>query len=764
MTELRAATNPADGTTPAIRGRGASNDPGLGADMTTRHRRTRIWLTTTAIGCVLGLGSLGPAGAAPREPEPDTTGGVVSGDMPTTLDELHVQGEGGLRAEPQDGVTVGYLTKQTRSATKTATPLIDTPQSVTVVTQQQIRDQGFQSIGEAIRYVPGVVQAQGEGNRDELIIRGQRSTADFFVNGIRDDVQYYRDLYNTQRIEVLKGPNAMIFGRGGGGGVINRVLKEADGLAVREIVAQGGQFDNKRVALDVGDRISDTAFFRLNGVFEDTGTYRDFVDIRRYGVNPTMTFLLGPQTTLRLSYEFFHDDRTTDRGIPSQFGRPWRYRENTATYFGNPFLSPTYVDAHIATAQLDHVFENGIAMRNQSRFADYVKFYSNVFPGGPVNAANTAVTIQAYNSQNDRTNYFNQTDFTYKFVTGPLKHTLLGGFELGYQEGLSLREEGFFATTGTQNLVVNPFSPLTRVGINFRNTTGANSVYDLGLAAAYVQDQVELNEYVQVIGGLRYDHFDFSATDRRTNVTNGRVDDLISPRAGVVVKPLPNLAFYSSYSISYLPASGDQFSTLTPGLAVSEPERFENTEVGVKYDVSPVLQLTGALFNLDRTNQRITDPNRPGFFLASGQTSTQGAEIGVNGYVTDWWSVAGGYAFTDARIANNLSATIVAGNFVGLVPLNTVTLWNKFDIDPSFSVGLGFVNQSHSFATSDNTVRLPSYSRFDLGLFYNISANARAQINIENLFDRSYIVSAHNNNNISPGAPRTVRAQVIVRW
>ncbi|WP_156635369.1 TonB-dependent siderophore receptor [Methylobacterium sp. Leaf123] len=702
----------------------------------------------------------GPVQAQPVVP-------VTASPAAVALDELSVEGlgRGALRLEPQGGVTVGYLGKATRSATKTPTPLLDTPQSVSVVTREQILDQGFQSIGEATRYVPGVIQAQGEGNRDELIIRGQRSNADFFVNGIRDDVQYYRDLYNIQRIEVLKGPNAMIFGRGGGGGVINRVLKEADGVPTREIVAQGGQFANKRVALDVGDRISDSVFFRMNGVFEDTATYRDFVDIRRYGVNPTMTFLLGPQTTLRLSYEFFHDDRTTDRGIPSQFGRPYRYRDNRTTYFGNPFLSPTYVNAHIATAQLDHVFENGVVMRSQSRIADYEKFYQNVFPGGAVNAAGTAVNISAYNSQTDRTNYFNQTDFTYQFLTGPVKHTLLGGFELGYQEGLSFRQEGFFATPGApQSLAVNPLSPLTRVGINFRNTTGANSVYDLGLAAAYVQDQVELNEHVQLIGGLRFDHFDFSATDRGTRATNARVDDLVSPRAGIVVKPLPNLAFYTSFSISYLPSSGDQFSTLSPGLAIAQPEKFENTEVGVKYDVSPVLQLTGALFNLDRSNQRLPDPNRAGFFLTSGQTNTQGAEIGINGYLTDWWSVAGGYAFTDARITNNLSPTIVAGNFVGLVPLNSFTLWNKFDINPSFSVGVGFINQSHTFATSDQTVRLPSYSRFDMGLFYRINENVRAQVNIENLFDRNYIVSAHNNNNIMPGAPRTVRAQVIVRW
>lgn len=674
----------------------------------------------------------------------------------TTLDTLSVQGE---------GRTVGYLTRRTSTATRTDTPLIDTPQSVSVVTRQQILDQGFQSVNEAIRYVPGVIPHQGEGNRDDVVIRGQRSNADFYVDGIRDDAQYFRDLYNTQRIEVLKGPNAMIFGRGGGGGVINRVLKEADGVPIRDVLVQGGQYDNKRVAIDAGDRINENAFFRLNGVFEDTDTYRRFVDIRRYGVNPTTTLLLGPATTLRLSYEYFHDDRVTDRGIPSQGGRPYDYRNNVATYFGNPFLSHARVDANIATAVLDHAFESGATLRSAFRFADYDKFYQNVYPGGPVNAAGTRVNISAYNNETDRTNLFNQNDVTHRFLTGPLGHTLLTGFELGRQSGLAYRQDGFFATTGTSTLVVNPLAPLTRVPVAFRNTaTGANSLYDLGLAAVYAQDQVEVSEHLQLIGGLRYDHFDFSARDRRTGIVNARIDDLVSPRAGVVVKPLPNLAFYGSYSVSYLPSSGDQFSALTPGLAIARPEKFRSAEIGVKWDVAPTLQLTGALYDLDRTNQRLPDPNRAGFFILSGETRTQGAEIGVNGYLTPWWSIAGGYAITDARIASNLSATIRAGNTVGLVPFNAVTVWNKFDLTERFAVGIGFINQTHTFATSDNTVRLPGFSRFDLGLFYLISESVRAQVNVENLFDRRYIATADNNNNIQPGAPRLVRVQVVARF
>lgn len=709
----------------------------------------------------------GPPTAQAVHPLPQTVLPRAASIDGVTLDTISVSGSRSGRGLVVDssGAQVGYIAKRLRSSTKTDTPLLDTPQAISVVTQAQIRDQNVQSLGDALRYVPGVAIAQGEGHRDEILIRGQRTNADFFVNGIRDDARYFRDLYNTQRIEVLKGPNAMIFGRGGGGGIVNRVLKEADGVPIREVLLQGGQFANKRMALDVGDRLSETAFFRLNGVFEDTGTYRDFIDIRRYGVNPTMTLLLGPQTTLRLSYEFFSDNRIPDRGIPSQGGRAWRYRDNTATLFGAPLISRGSIDAQIGTAQLDHVFENGVVLRSQSRIADYRKFHQNAFPNGPVNADNTEVVLRTYNSQTDRTNSFNQTDFTYTFATGPVAHTLVGGFELGYQQGIDFRRDGFWNTTGSRDLVVNPYSPVTAVGATYRNiASGNNNTYALGLAAAFVQDQIEIDEHLQFIAGLRYDHFNFESWDRRDGSLNARIDNLVSPRAGVVVKPLDNLAVYGSYGVSYLPSAGDQFRVLTPGLALAEPETFVNAEIGVKYDVTPALQLTAALFNLDRTNQPIPDPNNPGFVLGAGRTRTQGAEIGLNGYVTDWWAVAGGYAFTDARISADLSDSVVAGNIVGLVPLNTFSLWNKFEIGGGVSVGVGYLNQAHSFAASDNTVRLPSYSRFDLGLFYEFSEAVRAQVNIENLFDRRYIVSAHNNNNILPGAPRTVRFQLMARF
>ncbi len=184
--------------------------------------------------------------------------------------------------------TAGYQTEVIGSAMKTLTPLRDTPQSITVVTKEQIRDQSFQSMTDVVNYIPGITAHQGENNRDQLVIRGNSTSADFFLNGVRDDVQYYRDLYNVDRIEALKGPNAMIFGRGGGGGVINRVTKEAGFAPLREFTLQGGSFGNRRVTADFAQPLSNKVAARVNGLYENSDSFRKFVNLERYGINPTL--------------------------------------------------------------------------------------------------------------------------------------------------------------------------------------------------------------------------------------------------------------------------------------------------------------------------------------------------------------------------------------------------------------------------------------------------------------------------------------------
>jgi len=254
----------------------------------------------------------------------------------------------GLREDVTVRATLGYRVPVITSATKTPTPLRDVPQSVTVVSDALIKDQLMSSVADVMRYVPGVTTHQGENNRDQVIIRGNNSSADFFVNGVRDDVQYFRDLYNLDRVEAIKGPNALMFGRGGAGGVINRVVKEASQQAAREVLVQGGQYGNKRLTADVNQPVTGRFAIRLNAMLEDSDSFRDQVGTERGAFNPTFTFQSSDRTRVTGSYEYLRDRRVADRGVTSFQGRPADLP--IETYFGDGAQSPVRLDVHLATA------------------------------------------------------------------------------------------------------------------------------------------------------------------------------------------------------------------------------------------------------------------------------------------------------------------------------------------------------------------------------------------------------------------------------
>ena len=244
-----------------------------------------------------------------------------------------------------------------------------------------------------------------------------------------------------------------------------------------------------------------------------------------------------------------------------------------------------------------------------------------------------------------------------------------------------------------------------------------------------------------------------------TNTNRGLVNNKVSPQAAVIVKPIDNLSIYGAYSISYLPASGDQFSALNNGNIILAPQKFENKEVGVKWNIDPRLQYAAAIYDLKRTNIPLPDPNNPGFFILSGSNRIRGFETSLNGYVTDDWQSSLGYAYTNARVTSATSATIVAGNRVQLVPLNQFSWWNKYQFNPVWGAALGVIYFSDSFASSDDSVKLPGFVRFDTALYLKINEIWKAQLNVENLFNKGYWASADGNNNLSPGLPRTFRVQ-----
>lgn len=648
-----------------------------------------------------------------------------------------------------------YNVREARSATKTETPLVDVPQSITVVTDKLAADQAMTSLADTFRYMPGVGTAQGEGNRDTPVLRGNSSTGDFFVDGVRDDVQYIRDIYNMERVEALKGPNALAFGRGGTGGVINRVTRQADGEAHRAGTLQFGSDSRRRGTLDIGGGIGESAGFRLNAMVEDSESYRDGFELRRYGINPTFGVDLGANTRLHLSYERFDDERVADRGVPSLNGRPLDV--DPSTFFGDPGRSPVTATVDAFDALLTHAFANGVQLRNHLRWADYDKFYQNVFPGA-ADAATQTMAISAYNQGTQRRNLFNQTDLTWEAMTGGVQHSLLAGVELGRQVTDNLRQTGYFGASGSTTTSVRvPLSdPITNSPIEFRQSaTDADNHGVAEVAALYLQDQMALGEHWLAIVGLRYDDFDVELRNNRNGSVLRSEDGLLSPRAGLVYKPIEEVSIYGSYSMSYLPRAGDQLASLTASNAALDPETFRNREVGVKWDIRPELAATLAVYRLDRGNVAVSDPADPTRSILVDAQKSEGVEIGIAGRITDAWQLMGGYAYQTGELTESLSASAPAGSRLAQLPRHSASLWNRYDFNDRFGAGLGIVHRGAIYANIDNLVSLPGFTRLDGAFYWTVNPSLQLQLNVENLLDKRYFASAHNNNNITPGAPRS---------
>jgi catecholate siderophore receptor len=693
----------------------------------------------------------------------------------------------------------GYRVGSISSAMRTETPLIDTPQSVNVVTARQIEDQAAGSIGEAIRYTPGVFSAQGEGNRETLVFRGMTTTGDFFVDGIRDDVQTYRDLYNIERLEVFRGPNAMTFGRGGTGGIINRVTKAAGWETVREVRLEAGMYDHYRGSVDFGGAVSDAVALRVTGIYQNSGSYRDGVDYERWGLNPTAAFRIGPDTSIQLGYEHFRDDRVADRGVPSQF-RPAGFTgavepldTRRGQFFGDPDHGPTFTDTDAANLYIAHDFGGGVTLRNRTRYAQYDKFYQNIFPGF-VNAATvtnppglpagsyapgTIVQIQAYNNAMRRENLINQTDLNARFATGGIAHTLLIGAEFGRQDTENVRNEGFFPVPGNAGGVQTIFATVAAPRINRPDilwrpvATSGDNKGRLDIAAFYVQDQIELSPQFEIVLGVRFEHLVTRVTDRRTiGFPAGQqrdfrvVNDLWSPRAGLIFKPAANASLYASFSRAYLPRGGDQLTSLNLANQSLDPERFTNYEIGAKWDVNPAFNVTAAVYQLDRENVIVLiDPNNPGAGteLGGGQRS-RGFEISVAGSLTDRLSMVGAYTYQQAEFRRAISASVPEGAEIPNAPRHSASLWGRYEVTPKLGIALGAIYQGRRFAAQDNLVRLPGYARLDGAAYYRIDEHVDVQLNVENLLDAHYFVYANGNTNITPGSPTSARLALNVRF
>lgn len=657
----------------------------------------------------------------------------------------------------------------TSSATKTDTQIRDVPQAISVVTAAQIDDAALRSIGDVLRYVPGALIGQGEGHRDQVTLRGNASTADFFVDGLRDDVQYYRGLYNVERIEVLKGPNAMIFGRGGGGGVVNRVSKRPGGEPFVGGAASVDSFGSLFVEADVNQPLATRIGARVAAVYEEFGTHRDVYAGDRLAINPTLALEVGAATRIGLSYEYARDERVVDRGIPSEAGRPLVGARDA--FFGSRGENQFDFDAHVVRADLRHAFAENVELTSKLLYGDYDKVYANALAATAVTTDAAGVRqlgIEAYRDVTTRDNLFVQNDLVWRVEAGGIGHVVLVGAEYGDQDTRNERINGFFdgpvSTTSSRRRTVVPLAdPLAVPAITFRAGAGNRQVRSKAdVIAVYAQDQLSIGRHVEIIAGVRYDRFDLRVDDLVAGTRFSRVDDLWSPRAGLVVKPIEPVSLYASYSRSYLPQSGDQFLGLDASLETLKPERFDNYEVGAKWEPAAGLLLTAAAYRLDRSDSRAPGAVA-GTTVLTGEQRSRGIELGLTGRITSRWNLNAGYALQDAEIRQTTSAA-PAGRDVPLVPRHQASLWSRYDFGTRIGAGVGVYHQSKVFASISNAVTLPRYTRVDGALFFALADGIEAQVNVENIFGDDYFPTAHNDNNISTGAPGNVRGTVRLRF
>ncbi|MBX2846707.1 MAG: TonB-dependent siderophore receptor [Acidiferrobacterales bacterium] len=651
-----------------------------------------------------------------------------------------------------------YLSIDEANSIKTPTPIIDVPQSLSIITADQITEQGINSIGDIIDYTAGVNTSQGEGHRDAVVFRGVRSTADFFLDGNRDDVQYYRGLYNLEQVEILRGPNALLFGRGGTGGVLNRVSKKAQiDDAFTGYKASANSYGGFAIELDHNFSASDVSGVRVNAMYESLANHRDFFDGDRIGFNPTARFALSPDTTLDLSYEYADHERFIDRGVPTDSeGLPVEAFEDTV--FADSGVNLTGLTAHLLRANLQHNFSDTMKGNFGVFYGDYDKFYQNFYASNYDQATNI-VELDGYFDETQRQNLVVSGNLVSEFNTGRIGHTLIVGGEVIDTSSDQFRFNPVFNTTIDDREFFTATSPISLnggIGINADGLATSYTFSDLNddtqvgidVYSLYIQDQIEVSEQFDILLGARFDSFDITVFNAEEGETRNRKDDQVSPRLGLIYKPQENISLYASYSESFLPRSGEQFANINGDNDQLDPNTFNNLEYGIKWDPNPSLSLTAALFENEQSSPQVADDDPSTLDVIDSEIS--GFELQVSGLINDVWSVSASYTNLDGEQVDRNGPT---GLTPRELPENMASLWNKFQVSDTIGLGLGVTYQDESFVNNGNTAVLPSYTRFDASAYYDISEKLRLQLNIENLTDELYFPNAHSTHQVTVAAP-----------
>ena len=554
-------------------------------------------------------------------------------------------------------------------------------------------------------------------------------------------------------MEILRGPNALLFGRGGTGGIINRVTKKAvldEQFGSFDMGADSfGAFD---FAVDYNVSTGEKSALRINFHSDTLENHRDYYDGDRYGFNPTFRLELSPATTLDLSYEHADHERFIDRGVPTLNGEPVEAFEEIV--FGDTDTNLQTLRADIYRANLSHEFSDTRKGNLVVQYSDFQKMYKNYYASGY--SGGDTFTADGYKDPTERTNLIISGNIVNEFQTGSAKHTLLVGAEIIDTENENYRYNTFFITTEDDNEVFNITRPIN-FGVNaagvrtyndFTADLKSSTESDIEVTSIYIQDQIDVTDKFKILLGGRFDNFDITVRDVKKGTSESREDEEFSPRAGLIFKPQENVSLYVSYAESFLPRSGEQFKKLDANAARLDPDVYESTEIGVKWDIRPGLSFTASYFDSEQTiATRDSDTGENSEIVG---LQVDGIELELKGQVTEKLSLAIGYSDLDGETAK--------GGEPREIPEYTASLWATYEVNDRFGIGFGVTAQGESNIKNDKPgLILPDYTRVDFAAYYDLADDLSVQLNVENVTDELYFPHSHSTHQASVGEPLNAR-------
>ncbi|ANH96091.1 TonB-dependent receptor [Pseudomonas koreensis] len=644
--------------------------------------------------------------------------------------------------------------KISNTATRTSTPVRYVPQAIDSIKTSNVANYGTNDIGDALSGIPNV-SSSADTRFDSLRIRGFDASNDFYLDGIRDDSQYKRDLHNVERVEVLKGPAAVLYGRGSQGGIVNRVSKMPEFGRRSTIEAQAGSEDLRSLYADLSTDPSENISLRLNMGNMDENSFRDGVSGNRQLFAPSMSWQLTPDLNWLVQYEYSRYNRTPDRGIPGVNGRPADVGRDTTYGNDHDFIDDK---AQSLRSKLTYEINDNWQLRQTLGVFKLDSDFDNTYLTN-FDPKTNKVVRQHWQQDLTTRNVYNNIELEGGFDTFGLEHRLLTGVEIGSQRrDPKLYNAATGKTPGAQPVpsldLFNPNRELRHTG---SMQVFSDSHTEVESRAVYVQDQLRLNDQWQLLAGLRYDTFDIESTNQLKNIAEDRDSHSTSPRFGIVWTPLQNHSFYASWSKTFSPVGGGLIG-ITPGAAGNSndlsPELTKQKEIGVKSDwLEDRLSTTLAVYDLELYNRRTSDPNDPTLTVMTGLQRSRGIELTATGKLVGNWYMRGGIGVQDTTIEKDNNG--LEGKRVNNVAKHNGSLFLTWKPEMGWYGETGLTLVGQRYADNANTTVLPGYGRWDALVGYRFKDwDLRAALN--NITDREYYASATSQNQIQPGAPRSV--------